>query len=341
MKRPSINRGNWRAILLASACGSMLMMGHPAAAATFTTFVVNGATETFPAAIDATNDVAGTWYDALFIPHGFLRTADGTITTFDPPGSTGTYVYALNDNQVVVGSFSDSNGTHGFIRHVDGTTVVYDAPASAGYTEIRGIDDNNVYAGDYAGTDGNGYGFVVNAKGKFKSFGVSGQRYTVATALSSRGATAGYDSGDGSTDLFMRTSGGTITSFDVPGGNNPFAAAINKKGSIAGTSYENYDSNTGQGYLRLSDGTISTFQVVSGYETDGYALNVHNMVCGNYYDSGGAYHGYIRKAGGGITTIDAPGSVGATGCTGINDNGVAAGYFYDSQDVGNAYIRTP
>lgn len=341
MNRPSIIPGKWRAILLASACGSLLAMSHPAAAATFTTFVVNGATETFPAAIDATNDVAGTWYDSQQVPHGFLRTADGTITTFDPTGSTQTHVYAMNDALTIVGSFSDSNGTHGFIRTADGTITIYDAPGSVGYTEIRGINDNNVYGGDYSASDGNGYGFVVSAKGKFKSFGVTGQRYTVVSALNSRGATAGYDTGDGSTDLFMRTSGGTITTFDIPGGNNPFAAAINKKGSIAGTSYENYDSNTGQGYLRLSDGTISTFQVVSGYETDGYALNVHNMVCGNYYDSSGDYHGYIRKAGGGITTIDAPGSAGATGCTGINDNGVTAGYFYDSQDVGNAYLRTP
>ena len=110
--------------LLASACGSLFAMAHPAAAATFTTFVVNGASETFPAAIDATNDVAGTWYDSGDVTHGFIRTSDGTITSFDPTGSTATEVHGMNDNQVVVGSFKDSNGTHGFLRAADGTITV-------------------------------------------------------------------------------------------------------------------------------------------------------------------------------------------------------------------------
>lgn len=341
MKRLSAIRSKGRAIVLASACASLFAIVQPAGAATFTTFVVNGATETFPAAIDATSDIAGTWYDSGFVTHGFLRTAGGTITSFDPTGSTGTNVRGMNDNQVVVGSFSDSNGTHGFIRAANGTITVYDAPGSVGYTEIYGINDNGVFAGTYAASDGNDYGFVVSAKGKFKQFGVSGQRYTVVTALNSKSVTAGYNNGNNGLHLFVRSSNGTITTFDIPHGNNPSVAGVNSRGSIAGTSYKNSDSNSGHGYLRHSDGTITAFQVVSGYETAAFALNVHNIVCGTYYDAGGDYHGFMRGAGSGTTTIDAPGSAGATGCSAINDSGVAAGYYYDSQDVGNAYLRTP
>lgn len=316
-------------------------MSHPAAAATYTTFIVAGAAETLPAAIDATNDIAGTWYDSGQIPHGFLRTADGTITTFDPPGSTQTNVYDMNDSQVIVGSFEDSAGLHGFIRAANGTITVYDAPGGGEGTEIFAINDNNAYGGDYYADDGNGYGFIVNAKGKFKSFGVSGQRYAMVTALNSMGVAAGSSSGDSGLHAFVRARNGTITPFDIPGGNDPFAAAINRHGNIAGTSYQYGVNNSGEGYLRLSDGTITTFQVVSGYETDAYGLNVHNMVCGDYYDATGSYHGFIRKAGGALTTFDAPGGTGLTGCQAINDSGVAAGFFYDSQDVGNAFLRTP
>ncbi|HLY05716.1 MAG TPA: hypothetical protein VKR31_08215 [Rhizomicrobium sp.] len=332
-------RSKGRAILLASACGSLLAMGHAAGAATFTTFLVNGAAEMFPAAIDATNDVAGTWYDSGYVTHGFVRTSNGTLTSFDPTGSTGTNVHGMNNNQVIVGSFSDAGGTHGFIRAADGTITVYDAPGSAGYTVITGIDDSGAFAGSYSAS-GNDYGFIVNAKGKFKSFGVTGQRYTEVTALSAKGVTTGYENGDNGLHLFVRASDGTITTFDVPHGNNPDADGVNKRGAVAGTSYKNYNSNSGRGFLRLSNGKTKTFQVVPGYETDGYALNDQNMVCGNYYDSSGAYHGYIR-AGTTTTTIDAPDSVGATGCTAINDSGVVAGYFFDSSDVGNAYLRTP
>lgn len=327
------------AAFLASACGSLLAVDLPARAATFTTFIVNGASETFPAALDATNDIAGTWYDSGFVTHGFIRTGDGTITSFDPTGSTATSVHGMNDNQVVVGSFKDSNGTHGFIRAADGAITVYDAPGSAGYTVITGINDSGAFAGSYSAS-GNDYGFIVSPKGKFTSFGVSGQRYTEVTALSSKNVVTGYQNGDNGLHLFVRAADGTLTTFDIPHGNDPSAAGVNRKGYIAGTSYKDYNSNTGRGFLRLSDGTTKTFQIVSGYETDAYALNVHDAVCGNYYDSSGAYHGYIRK-GSSVTTIDAPGSSGATGCTGINDNGAVAGYYYDSQDVGNAYLRTP
>ncbi|HLY05715.1 MAG TPA: hypothetical protein VKR31_08210 [Rhizomicrobium sp.] len=341
MKRPSTVRGNGRAVQLASAVGFVLAMSHAAGAASFTTFVVDGATQTIPWAIDAAGDVAGSWYDSGYVPHGFLRTANGTITTFDPPGATETHVYGMNDNLAVVGSFEDGAGLHGFIRAADGTITVYDAPGAVDGTEIFAINDDNVYGGDYYADDGNGYGFVVNAKGKFKSFGVSGQRYTVVTALNSMGVAAGGDSGDEGLRAFVRSRKGVVTVFDIPGGNDPAVAGINRHGNIAGTSWQYGVNNSGQGYLRLSDGTVTTFQVVPGYETDGYGLNVHNMICGNYYDADGGYHGYIRKAAGGMTTFDAPGGTGSTGCRAINDSGVAAGYFYDSQDVGNAYLRTP
>ena len=49
--------------------------------------------------------------------HGFVRAKDGTITTFDAPGSTGTFELAINPGGVITGAFSDASGaTHGFVR---------------------------------------------------------------------------------------------------------------------------------------------------------------------------------------------------------------------------------
>ena len=139
-------------------------------------------------AIDAAGDIAGTWYDTAQVAHGFPRTAGGTITKFDPTGSTGTNVYGINSGQTIVGSFTDSGGTHGFRRTANGTITVYNAPGSAGYTQIYAINDSNTFAGTYAASNGNDYGFVVT-NGTFKSFQAGGARYTQATAINGAGAT--------------------------------------------------------------------------------------------------------------------------------------------------------
>jgi len=54
------------------------------------------------------------------VNHGFLRTGDGTFTTFDPPGSVDTYPTGMNAEGVVVGNYSKASGIeHGFLRPPD------------------------------------------------------------------------------------------------------------------------------------------------------------------------------------------------------------------------------
>ena len=61
---------------------------------TFATFDAPGG-HISPSGINSAGAITGTYYmgsypDLLF--HSFLRTADGTFITIDPPGSTGAYV---------------------------------------------------------------------------------------------------------------------------------------------------------------------------------------------------------------------------------------------------------
>ena len=91
---------------------------------TFTTFDVPGAgtgafqgTGLFGVGINAVGAIAGTYTDASNVVHGFLRTRDGTITTYDPPGSVGTFADSINPAGAITGSFTDASGTiHGFLR---------------------------------------------------------------------------------------------------------------------------------------------------------------------------------------------------------------------------------
>ena len=63
---------------------------------TFTIIDVTGAGTgsmqgTIALAIDAAGDVTGTYLDSNRVAHGYVRTANGTISTFDAPGAgTGT-----------------------------------------------------------------------------------------------------------------------------------------------------------------------------------------------------------------------------------------------------------
>jgi hypothetical protein len=61
--------------------------------------------------------VLGTYAGKGFSSHGFLRSPTGTITSFDPPGSTFTAPESINRSGVIAGFYYDDNGTaHGFVR---------------------------------------------------------------------------------------------------------------------------------------------------------------------------------------------------------------------------------
>ena len=48
--------------------------------------------------------------------HGFLKTSSGTVTTFDPPGSTFTDPVSINPGGKIAGDYSDANNvSHGFV----------------------------------------------------------------------------------------------------------------------------------------------------------------------------------------------------------------------------------
>src|SRR5947209_2459935 len=63
----------------------------PNAVGTFITFDVPGAVNgTSPSSINKAGAITGTYYDASFLGHGFLRASNGTLTTFDVPGRSVT-----------------------------------------------------------------------------------------------------------------------------------------------------------------------------------------------------------------------------------------------------------
>ena len=78
-------------------------------------------------------------------------TADGTITSFDPSGSTGTYAMSINKDGQIAGYYIGSGGAaHGFMRGSSGKINSFDVPDTSG-TYGQAIDSSPADPGAIAG----------------------------------------------------------------------------------------------------------------------------------------------------------------------------------------------
>jgi len=62
--------------------------------------------------------ITGSYNDANYNPHGFVRAPDGTLTEFDAPGAVnGTSPTGINPAGAITGYYNDVNYvSHGFLR---------------------------------------------------------------------------------------------------------------------------------------------------------------------------------------------------------------------------------
>lgn len=155
-----------------------------AADGTFTTIDVPGAGTgesgngrkegTEAGAVNASGEIAGTYVDSSGIRHGFVRSASGTYTTFDPPSSSagidGIGDLGMDAAGDVEGAYTDSNGVrHGYIRTANGALSSFDVPGAttssksgtlSGTVPI-GIDPGGNYiVGTYTDSSGLNHAFV-------------------------------------------------------------------------------------------------------------------------------------------------------------------------------------
>ena len=80
--------------------------------------------------------IVGLLYRQVRRAHGFLRTPDGKIISFDAPGlgyglDQGTVALSINDLGVIAGQYQDSNYVcHGFVRYPNGSFTKFDVPGA-------------------------------------------------------------------------------------------------------------------------------------------------------------------------------------------------------------------
>ena len=218
---------------LFAALGAWGMCESSNAGVTIMSFDVPGSTETAANSINGKGSITGLYFDGSGAVHGFVRAADGTITTFDAPGF-GTSPQGINNKRSITGRYEDSsNVEHGFVRAADGTTTTFDPSGSTATVPVS-INRKGSIVGSYRDSGNVGHGFVRAADGTITTFDAPGSIATGARSINDHGAIAGSYADSGNIiHGFVRASDGTITTFDPPGSIQTGSAGINNTVTIA------------------------------------------------------------------------------------------------------------
>jgi hypothetical protein len=298
----------------------------------FTTFEAPGA-DTTPGSFNGTTPISindlgvmtGYYTDATGYAHGFLRTPDGSYTTFEAPGAGGygSIPIGINLEGAVVGYYTDPNVVfHAFLRTPDGKFATFSGP---------GACDTSTSTGCYGSAD-----TAINLFGT--SVGGFMDENFVGHGLirSPNGRLAKFDVPDAGTGAYEGTG--------CPG----CTSGLNIWGAIAATYID--ANNVSHGFLRSPNGTITTFDApgagTGAYEGTGcysdcpVSLNDWGTITGVYIDANFVYHGYVRSPEGKLTSFD-PSGAADTFPYSLNDSGIITGYYLDASNVYHGFLRIP
>jgi len=300
-----------------------------------TTFDVPGADNgTYPYSINATGHIAGYYATKSQGAHSFIRAYDGTVTTFDPPGSTVSWALAINSAGIVAGEAvnGQTDNQFAYLRNSDGSFTTFNVQEGSNRdtTVPQCINDNEDVAGFYSGfgDDGKNHGFIRTSAGTITTFDV-GSIYptdTQVVGINIHGDVAGIYAADGFGDYggFVRRSDGKITEFAPPGAQFTFVTGINSKGEVTG--YFS-DGTKYLGFVRARDGTIRIIDL--GPDTWATSINSKGMIAGEFVRSGRPKLrpiAFVLRTNGALRVpIHNPNS----SVTSMNDGGATTGNFRD------------
>jgi hypothetical protein len=117
-------------------------------------------------AINNAGAVAGSYTTKGGAADAFLKLPGGSFHTIAVPGASSTVALGLNDNDTVVGFYTDGSGgsatTHGFIWRIGGSlTTNVDDPNGIGTTTLNGINNEGDIVGFYVDSKGNTDGILA------------------------------------------------------------------------------------------------------------------------------------------------------------------------------------
>jgi len=163
----------------------------------------------------------------------FLRDPSGATKEFSVPGATSAGASVVNRSRAIAGTGYVQNGMRGYFLPAHGTAVLFGDPHV--FVSVTGINDAGTVTGWFL--DPTGYtAFVRSSDGKLTTFvAPNGASQTQAFGINNSGTiVGGFDDSNGQGHGFLRTADGTFTPFDIKGATGTGIFAINDKGAITG-----------------------------------------------------------------------------------------------------------
>jgi hypothetical protein len=294
---------------------------------------------TEPLAINAYNDITGSYQNDAGTMVGFVRYADGRVKTLSFRNAAQTWVYGINKHREICGSYNSLGfeNSHGFVRFRDGIITKFD-PSHSGSTFVSGINDSGVVVGYYGSSMS--HGFIRGADGAITTFDPDGSTGTYAASINSTNAVTGsYTDANGIYHGFVRAPDGTITTFDPAGANETEPSQIIDDGTIVGSYSVGQLGEAIYPFVRASDGTITELNPFNSDVAQGKGINASHEIVG-FYQAADQFHwhGFVRNSAGAIKRIDVPGAP-RTYSVAINSEGTIIGTYEIQPFAFGGYLR--
>ena len=224
---------------------------------------------------------------------------DGVFTTYDYPGSQGTYFYALGNDGTAAGHYQDSEGLfHGVVLE-DGELREYNFPGAV-ETEIYGISDaTGALTGNFTDASGIRRGFTGDIIVAFP-----GAAETYTDFVNAHGSIVGsYVDAHGRYEAYVRTSDGRFLSFrftilaDLNFTESReleyvFLHGISDAGVIVARSKA--VDGIPRTYVGATEG-LHELRFPGSVSTQGWNINQDGSVVGHYDSPDGRRHGFIAR----------------------------------------------
>ncbi len=220
----------------------------------------------------------GAKFKPIGIPGALYSSMGGSFTTIDPPGSSGSIAYGINNNGDIVGFYGlPTLPGHAFegrgFLDVGGNFTTIDFQG-APETRAQGINDfGNIVGYGRFGTRNDGFLYVG---GNFTTINFPGAQFTEAFDINNSGNIVGGYSNAGEFHGFLYV-GGNFTTIDPPGSSGSIAYGINNYGDIVGY----YVDATGHyhGFLDVG-GNFTPIDVPFAIYTMAFGINDSGNIVG-------------------------------------------------------------
>jgi hypothetical protein len=262
---------------------------------------------------------------ALLMMPGAAIAAETLIPVPAVPDSVATTVFAINDDNVVAGSYTTSDGNeHGFFGTLNGSYTTFDSGFRN--TQVRGINNDGMVVG--IGYDRkhssvferypDGSIAYVTKGGKPLGFGVAGAINTQGTFVAdafNRRATKHFN--------FFGENAEYTKKIVTPGLSVSRLRGVNDSMDVAG--YYQDDGGELHGFL-LTDGTVSTVDYPGAEGTIVYGINNAGEMAGIWGDRNDNPHAFVYDAASGFKSIIEKGSDNGKYAVsyGLNNEGLVA-----------------